>query len=62
MKSYAERRDAEAKRRARESRHRGPEDHQRLFNERYRLLQGIPLPSQQVRDLIREQPGQIESR
>lgn len=39
MKSYAERRDAEAKRRARESRHRGPEDHQRLFPVARRLAE-----------------------
>ena len=31
MRSYAERRKAEAARCARESRHRGPEDHERLF-------------------------------
>lgn len=34
----------------------------RLFKERYPHLRRIPRPPQQIRDLIREQPGQIESR
>ena len=39
MKSYAERREAEAVRRARESRLRSPEDYQRLFPVAQRLAE-----------------------
>lgn len=39
MKSYAERREAEAARRVRESRHRNPEDHQRLLPVAQRLAE-----------------------
>lgn len=39
MKSYAQRREAEATRRARESRQRNPEDHERLFPVAQRLVE-----------------------